>query len=74
MKIISQDNPMRSVSLTRLAQGLAIGGAALSAYLLWVQPWQLRWGATDDFVARVMPGDEVVPRPTFNATSAITGA
>ncbi len=32
----------------------------------------LRWGATDAEVAASMPGDEVVPRASFNATRAIT--
>ncbi|MEA2551079.1 MAG: hypothetical protein QOE25_848 [Actinomycetota bacterium] len=36
------------------------------------RPWQLTWGATDDELARRMPGDEVVPRPTFNTTRAVT--
>lgn len=50
----------------------ALAGAALSAYLLLIRPWQLRWGATDDEVARPMPGDDIVERPTFNATRAVT--
>ena len=32
----------------------------------------LRWGATDAEVAGQMPGDEIVPRTSFNATRAIT--
>jgi hypothetical protein len=72
MKIISHVEITKTVAFTHLAKALALGGAAISAYLLWVRPWQLRWGATNEEVARVMPGDEVVPRPTFNATRAIT--
>jgi hypothetical protein len=34
--------------------------------------WHLRWGATDAEVASRMPGDELVPAPSFNATRAIT--
>jgi hypothetical protein len=34
--------------------------------------WHLRWGATDAEVAAAMPGDELVPKPSFNATRAIT--
>jgi hypothetical protein len=37
-----------------------------------VRRWHLRWGATDEEVAASMPGDEIVPRPSFNATRAIT--
>jgi hypothetical protein len=36
------------------------------------RPWHLRWGATEDEVAAAMPGDDIVPRPSFNATRAIT--
>jgi hypothetical protein len=46
--------------------------AVMSAYMRLVRPWQLRWGATDDEVARRLPGDDDVPRPTFNATRAVT--
>src|SRR6476646_5195066 len=57
--------------------GIGLGGAALGAvlcgvYVRFIRPWQLRWGATDDEVARAMPGDEVVLQPTFNATRALT--
>lgn len=44
----------------------------LILYFLLIRPWQLRWGATDAEVARAMPGDEVVQRPHFNATRAVT--
>jgi len=50
----------------------SIGAAA--AYLRLIRPWQLRWGATDAEVERSMPGDDDVPRPTFNATRAVTVA
>ena len=45
---------------------------ATVAYLRLFRPWQLRWGATAAEVGRTLPGDEVVPNPTFNATRAIT--
>jgi hypothetical protein len=54
---------------------LAAAGAASAAalaYLRLIRPWQLSWGATADEVGRPLPGDEVVPDPTFNATRAIT--
>ena len=53
----------------RIAVASAI---ALLAYLLVYRPRQLRWGATGSEVARSMPGDEIQPRPIFNATRAIT--
>jgi hypothetical protein len=34
--------------------------------------WHLRWGATDAEVASTMPGDAIVPDPSFNATRALT--
>lgn len=45
---------------------------AVAVYVGYVRPWQLTWGATQEDVARVLPGDELVSRPTFNATRAIT--
>ena len=39
---------------------MASAVALLVTYRRWVQPWQHRWGATDDEVARPMPGDEVI--------------
>jgi hypothetical protein len=36
------------------------------------RPWNLKWGATPDDLARSMPGDEIVPHPIFNATRAVT--
>ena|ERR1700719_2726463 len=36
------------------------------------RPWQLRWGATGEEIHRIMPGDEIVSGPTFNATRAVT--
>jgi hypothetical protein len=37
-----------------------------------IRPWQLRWGATNEEVARPLPGDGDVPQPSFNATRAVT--
>jgi hypothetical protein len=39
----------------------AFGIVAVSGvYRLWIQPWQHRWGATDDEVHRAMPGDYLI--------------
>jgi hypothetical protein len=46
--------------------------AALSGSLLAFRRHLLRWGATDDEVAAALPGDELVPDPSFSATRAIT--
>jgi hypothetical protein len=45
---------------------------AVGIYIVFYRPRQLRWGATDQEVARAMPGDEIVARPVFNATRAVT--
>jgi hypothetical protein len=53
----------------------SIAGAALIAvgvYVRFVRPLTMRWGATDDEVARAMPGDGVVDRADYVATRAIT--
>jgi hypothetical protein len=42
------------------------------SYLALFRPWQLRWGATDDEIKRSMPGDDIVSKPSFNATRAVT--
>ncbi len=55
-----------------LAVGLALGSAAMAAYVQHVRPWMLRWGATDDEILRALPGDDLVPYPKLNATHAIT--
>jgi hypothetical protein len=46
--------------------------AVVILYLWLIRPWQLRWGASDDEIARSMAGDEVVKAPTFYATRAVT--
>jgi len=55
--------------------GLAIGAlgtiTVLGAYRLWIQPWQHRWGATDEEIRRAMPGDDLIP-DAASTTRAIT--
>ena len=55
-----------------LAVAVAAVLTAVIGYLRFFRPWQLRWGATPAEVTRPLPGDEVVPEPTFDATRAIT--
>ena len=64
------------MSRPRLRQ-IALAGAAGAAgllflYLKHVRPWTMRWGATDEEVARPLPGDQLMARPGFRATRAIT--
>ena len=57
----------------RILARLALTGAiALTLYLVVYRPLQLRWGASHEEVTRSMPGDEIQPRPIFDATRAIT--
>jgi hypothetical protein len=41
-------------------------------YVTRIRPWQLRWGAADGEINRAMHGDDIVGRPSFNATRAVT--
>lgn len=41
-------------------------------YLALLRPWQLRWGARDNEIKQAMPGDNIVGKPSFNATRAVT--
>ena len=34
--------------------------------------WHQRWGATDEEVAGAMPGDDIIERPLYRATRAIS--
>lgn len=54
-------------------QILLLGGALVVVVgYSFYRRWQVRWGATDDEVARPMPGDDLIPRPWFSATRAIS--
>lgn len=44
----------------------------LSAFFLFVRPWYLSWGATDEETRRPLPGDEIVPNAAAQETRAIT--
>jgi hypothetical protein len=52
--------------------GLAAGAASLAAYAFAVRPWHLRWGATDEEIARALPLDDRVERPDYVTNRAIT--
>jgi hypothetical protein len=61
----------RTISRSLVA-GMAIGSAAIAAYVRLVRPWMLRWGTGDDESRRPLPGDDLVPHPKLNATHAVT--
>jgi hypothetical protein len=50
----------------------AVGGLPLFATAPLYRHWHLRWGATDQEVRGPMPGDDLVPTASFNATRAVT--
>ena len=56
----------------RTARLLSASVAAAAGYLLLVRPWHLRWGATDEEIARGMPWDDRVKRPLYVTNRAIT--
>jgi hypothetical protein len=60
---------MRISAIVKLG---AIFGAGVAAYAVFVRPWHLRWGATDEELAQAWPGDEFVPDPKIDAIHAIT--
>lgn len=50
--------------------GLFIG--LIVFYVFIIRPWQLHWGATPDEVRLSLPGDNLVSKPDFVATRAIS--
>jgi hypothetical protein len=61
--------------MTKRRIGHSILDALLALPLFATAPlyrhWHLRWGATDQEVQGQMPGDEIVPKASFNGTRAI---
>jgi hypothetical protein len=51
---------------------LTVFGLVMAVYLLWMRPYQLHWGASNEEILQPMPGDELDSSPTFLATRAIT--
>jgi hypothetical protein len=46
--------------------------AVVGAFIAVVEPWFIRWGATDDEARKPLPGDEIIPRAVRQGTRAIT--
>jgi hypothetical protein len=46
--------------------------ALLVAFFIVVRPWYRQWGATDQEIARPLPGDEIIPNAAGQETRAIT--
>lgn len=52
--------------------GIAVAVAVILVYRQLVRPWHVRWGASDDEVARPMPGDDLVADANLQTTRALT--
>ena len=62
---------MKATTVLREAGEVALASPIFAASPL-LRHWHMRWGATDEEVASAMPGDALVPDPSFCATRAIT--
>ena len=58
--------------MTRGRKMLAATGLAGAAYVGWVQPHLMRWGASEEEVAGPYPGADVVPQGHRGPTMAVT--
>jgi hypothetical protein len=63
---------MFGLDRARAVQWTAAALASAAGHVLFVRPRQLTWGATSEEAKRSLPGDELVARPVFDATRAIT--
>ena len=63
---------MHAGLVRRAADAVLAGAAALVGYATLVRPRILRWGASDQEAAERLPGDEVVTRPRYQTTHAVT--
>ena len=50
----------------------ALSGVPLFVAAPLIRPWHTHWGASHGEVVASMPGDEIVPKASFNVTRAIT--
>ncbi len=58
--------------VARRLAAIAAAAGAVAAYVVAVRPRHLRYGATPEEVARVVPGDDLLPDVRVQATRAIT--
>lgn len=49
-----------------------LGMASVAAYMGWLRPWLLQWGATEREASTPLPGDEFIPYPRYETNHAIT--
>lgn len=58
--------------IKKLCGLLALLGAGFAGYLALIRPHVIRWGTTDEELARHWPGDDHTPHARFVSTHAIT--
>lgn len=58
--------------MRKIMRNVAVAGAGLATYFLVFRPQHVRWGASEAEVQGPLPGDEIIPRPLFESTRAIT--
>jgi hypothetical protein len=57
---------------SKIVRAGVAGAALLSAYLLLIRLWHLRWGATDEELEMPLPGDELIEKADYQITRAAT--
>src|SRR5574338_415125 len=55
----------------RLLLSVAVPAAIALAYAGFILPWHVRWGATQQEVDSVLPGDYLIPRAKIHSTRAV---
>jgi hypothetical protein len=63
---------MKRREVAKIIAGAVTAGASFAAYALALRPWHSKWGATQAECDETIPGDELVPRPLYSMTHAIT--
>jgi hypothetical protein len=53
------------------AAAVALGGG-YTAVMVGARRWHQHWGATDEEIARPLPGDDLIPAAKFHSTHAVT--
>jgi len=69
---LSRSSRRPSSPLSFLTMLVTAAAGALGAYVAFIRPWHLRWGATDDEVACPLLGDSLIDKPRLQATHAVT--
>jgi hypothetical protein len=62
---------MKAKKSTTAAAAIVLAGGSLAA-LAATRRWHQHWGATDEEIARPLPGDDLIPNSKLDSTHAIT--